>query len=203
MITKIPLIRLIGLLLGTAAALTIAQAASAIGLLKPPPPPPAEIYYYYSFHLTNVYLNAPAYAEVVFATTTPPSMTTTLTAANIVGIAVGSTGPTPSLPGMPTFGPYPLANLQLAQSLGYPESASVSVVGGVATLNSLELFLDDATQSQLVQLDGGLGGAGRLIFYAVDLVLSGDVVPKSQWTAFVPPGASVDLTNPPSGEFSQ
>lgn len=197
--------RLFGYLMGLICASTIGQAASAITLPRPPPPPPFEIVCYFSFHLTN---NQPffPYAEVVFAATQGltecSSLNATLNESNIVGIAVGTPASSPSF--LSNYGPFTLTGLEQAAPSGLPESASASVVNGVATLNSLDLYLQSPTTYQVVQLQSGSNWS-NLEFYQFSFQFTGGLmVPKGSWSSLLKWGASIpQLANPPSGEFPQ
>jgi hypothetical protein len=197
--------RILGLLVGLVCATTIAQTASAIYLPQPPKPPQFEVVCYYSFHLIN---SAPffPYAEVVFATsvgdTECGNINETLNESNIVGIAVGTPASSPSF--LSNYGPFTLAGLQQAAPAGLPETASVSVVNGIATLNSLDLYLQSPTTYQVVQLQD-VENFVDLEFYQFSIQFSdGQIVPKNSWSSLNKWGSPIPtLVNPPSGEFSQ
>ena len=197
--------RIFGYLMGLVCASTIGQTASALDLPQPPKPPPFEIVCYFSFHLTN---NQPffPYAEVVFAVseglTECSSLNATLNESNIVGIAVGTPASSPSF--LSNYGPFTLTGLAQAAPSGLPESASASVVNGVATLHSLDLFLQSPTTYQVVQLQTGANWV-NLEFYQFQFQFTGGLMaPKSSWFSLLKWGASIPpLANPPSGEFPQ
>jgi hypothetical protein len=198
--------RLISFLSGAACALTLGQTASAITLPKPPPPPAFKTVCYYSFHLTGSFAYAP-YAEVVFAASSglaPCSdLNTTLGVSNIVGIAIG-TGTTSPV-ALSNYGPFTLAGLAPAAAEGLPVSANVAIVNGEATLNSLELYLQNPANYQYVLLQSEEQSWVDLEFFQFDLQLTvGSMVPKSSWSELSLSAAPIPLlTNPPSGEFSQ
>jgi hypothetical protein len=198
--------RLAGLLAAGACALSLAQGASAITLPKPPPPPEFKLACYYSFHLIDSYFLAP-YAEVVFAAPIGlagcGNLNATLGVGNIVGIAIGTGTTTPAV--LSNYGPFTLAGLAPSQAEGLPESASVSVVNGVATLNSLDLYVQNPANYQYVQLQSMGETWVSLELYQFSLqITTGSMVPKNSWSVLLPWTAPIPpLSNPPSGEFSQ
>jgi hypothetical protein len=199
--------RLIGFLSAAAGAAALAQTASAITLPKPPPPPAFQIACYYSFHLVDSFAFAP-YAEVVFAASAGvrscSDLNATLGVSNIVGIAIGTGTTSPAA--LPNYGPFTLAGLAAAAAQdGLPESANVGVVNGVATLISLDLYVQNPATYQYVQLQSQEQSWVDLEFFQFDLQLTvGAMVPKSSWSVLLPATSPIPLlTNPPSGEFSQ
>ncbi|HXY96257.1 MAG TPA: hypothetical protein VEH00_04725 [Steroidobacteraceae bacterium] len=191
--------RLIGITSALACGVALAQTASAVTLPKPPPPSPFYVACYYSFHLTDGDYGVGEYAEVVFAAGASlaggcSSLNTTLGVSNIVGIAIGL--------GSPAVGPITLAGLAPGEAASLPENASVTVVNGVATLNSLELYLQGPGNNwALLQTEGYV----NLELFSLDLQFTlGSMVPKNSWSEIVPASSPIPLlTNPPSGEFSQ
>jgi len=205
--TKFSRDQMIGYFVGVVCALMIGQTASAITIPPPPKPPEFQTVCYYSFHLIGSYVLAP-YAEVVFAAsvgnTSCSNLNATLNVSNIVGIAVGTGTTSPAA--LSNYGPFTLASLRQGESAdGLPESASVSVVNGVATLNSLDLFFESPTTYQFIQLQSEGESWVDLDLYQFNIQLTlGSMALKNSWAWLLRWGASIPpLTNPPSGEFPQ
>jgi hypothetical protein len=204
--TKSNRTRLLGYLTGLVCALTLGQSASALTLPQPPRPPEFKLACYYSFHLIDMPAYAP-YAEIVFAGSTGlagcGNLNTTLGVSNIVGIAAG-TGPNSYAP-ISNDGPYTMTGLAAGLAAGLPELASVSVVNGVATLNSLTLYLQNSATYYWIGLSSEGQSMADLEFYTYNIQLTGGImVPKSSWSSLMLWSSPIPtLTNPPSGEFPQ
>jgi hypothetical protein len=149
-----------------AGTLAVGKRALSAIIYIPPPQPGATFYYPFNF----VNLNNVVTAQVVFAMKlicpvgTPylPCLdgvvNRTLGITDISSINVSSAGN-----GMvPPFGPLTLANLDLNLSdSGNFGATSVSIVNGVATLNSLELYLNmtpGVQTTEFCQIQSGAQG---------------------------------------------
>ena len=97
------------------------------------------------------------------------------------------------------------AALAAGLAAGLPELASVSVVNGVATLNSLTLYLQNSATYYWIGLSSEGQSMADLEFYTYNIQLTGGImVPKSSWSSLMLWSSPIPtLTNPPSGEFPQ
>jgi hypothetical protein len=185
---------------------------------NPPQPPriPAENYFW-SFHLTSP-APSTAYAEVIFwyqqvlflvGYGGGAPLTVQLGIDNVIGISAGST-----LDNQQEIYPFDVTGA----GLDYANSAkigttSVSVVAGVATLNSLGLYLN-APSTGFLELTGGpqnKANAGTILWSTAGSTVNGAGTwsPKSSWSSLgrlyfgSPSAANPPLAQPSSGEFSK